>query len=274
MIQLTSKLFCICITFLLSAVAAKAQDCEGLKNGTFYSYPKNSAKSYLIKRNGDYQYEKDIGNGDSIVYKIEWLNNCKYSLKFISTNVKLTDEESAFWEKHNLLYEITGSTSNYYTYKGYLDKSSNLTIQLDTMWLTQKSNIASNELIEPIKNEMVLKKAHFTDTSNYAVLYLYRTGKFAASQVDMITYFDNNLICDSKNGSSFIFKIFKEGNFDLSSVSNMNKKSAVLPLDIKFGHKYYVNSSARFTVNMLSVYIPILKLVDTDKGAEEFQNAY
>ena len=121
---------------------------------------------------------------------------------------------------------------------------------------------------------MLLKKAHFSDTSKYAVLYLYRTGKFAASQVDMITYFDNNLICDSKNGSSFIFKILKEGNFELSSVSNMNKKSAVLPLSIKFGQKYYVNSSAKFTVNMLSTYVPILKLVDPKQGEDEFLSAY
>ena len=59
-----------------------------------------------------------------------------------------------------------------------------------------------------------------------------------------------------------------------SAKTNSFKKSAVLPLSIQFGQKYYVNSSAKFTVNMLSTYVPILKLVDAEKGAEEFQNAY
>lgn len=125
------------------------------KKWCFLSYPKNSAKRYILKRNGEYQYEKDIDNGDGIIYKIEWLNNCKHSLKFISSNVKLTDDESIFWAKHNLIYEIISSTPDYYIYKGYFDKSSNLAIQNDTLWLRQKTNVISNELIQLLKSEMI-----------------------------------------------------------------------------------------------------------------------
>ena len=249
-------------------------DCSSVKNGIFFSYPKNSADKYVSKREGLYQNEKNLLTGDSTVYKVEWIDNCKYTLKLLTSSGKMTAAEKDFWENHKLVYTITGIDKNYYTYNGYADKSSNLLLTTDTMWLNEKINYLSNELIQPLKNETILKKSHFTDTSKYAVLYLYRAGKFAASQVDMLTYFDDNLICDSRSGSAFIFKILKEGNFKLLSVSNMNKKFTELPLSIKFGQKYYVNSSAKFTINMSSLYTPALKLVDADKGAEEFQTAY
>jgi hypothetical protein len=270
--------FAVLVALIVATNSAIGQSdkagCIPLRNGAFFYYPKNSHDKYVSKRDGAYQNEKNLHTGDTAVYKVEWLSDCKYSLKLISCSVKMSAGEKDFWENHKLVYDITSVAKNYYTFNGYADKSSNLVLGTDTMWMTEKINTTSNELIEPVKNETALKKSHFTDTSKYAVLYLYRTGKFAASQVDMLVYFDNNLICDSKNNSAFIFKILKEGNFELSSVSNMNKKSAVLPLSIKFGQKYYVNSSAKFTVNMSSTYIPTLKLVDAEKGAEEFQNAY
>lgn len=261
------------VTVTLNAQNQKA-DCSALKGGIFYSYPKNSADKYLTKREGEYQYERNLYTGDTMVYKIEWLSGCKYALRFVSTNAKLTADEKDFWQGHKLVYDIITVTEDYYTFKGYIDKTSNLPISTDTMWIKEKPVAISNELIQPVKSEMALKKAHFSDTSKYAVLYIYRTGRFAASLVDMFIYFDDNLICDSENKSAFIFKVVKEGNYKLMSVSNMNKKSVELPLSIKFGQKYYVNSSAKFAMNMKSTYIPLLTLVDAEKGEDEFLNAY
>src|SRR5258707_490104 len=84
---------------------------------------------------------------------------------------KMSAGEKDFWENHKLVYDITGVAKNYYTFNGYADKSSNLVLVTDTMWMTEKINIISNELIQPVKNETALKKSHFTDTSKYAVLY-------------------------------------------------------------------------------------------------------
>lgn len=60
----------------------------------------------------------------------------------------------------------------------------------------------------------------------------------------------------------------------MTSVSNMNKKSVTIPLSIKYGQKYYVNSSAKFAMNMSSVYIPVFKLVDSKQGKKEFESVY
>lgn len=271
-------IFLLFLTFIFVINSAFCQsnktECISVKNGIFFSYPKNSNDKYVCKREGTYQHEKNLVTGDTTVYKVDWINDCEYVLKFITSNAKMSAAEKDFWDKHKLVYTIIRVAENYYTFNGYADKSSNLVLVTDTMWLNEKINQVSNQLIQQVKNETVLKKSHFSDTSQYAVLCLYRTGKFAASQVDMLVYFDNNLICDSKNGSAFIFKILKEGSFQLSSVSNMNKKSFELPLNIKFGQKYYVNASAKFAVNLNSTYVPVLKLIDADKGAEEFQNAY
>ncbi|MEP6512308.1 MAG: hypothetical protein ABJA79_00470, partial [Parafilimonas sp.] len=143
----------------MNGIAGKCQketaNCETLKNGIFYSYPKNSSERYVSKRSGEYQYETNVGNGDTSVYKVDWLSNCRYTLKLISSSVKMTAEEKSFYDKHKLAYKIVGVTGDYYIFKGYIDKTSHASIQSDTMWLKEKLNVVSNELIQSIESEKV-----------------------------------------------------------------------------------------------------------------------
>ena len=244
--QVVSCFFCfLFLPFIISA-QAKTPTCADLKDGIFHYYPKNSSDHDLNIREGEFLHETNSKSGDTILWQVKWIDECIYSLKYISGNRSMPEENLKFIKKHKLVYEIGRITKEYYLFKGYVDKVSDIPIQTDTMWLTEKANRVSNELFKPFANSYLLKKAKFSDTSNYAVLYLYRPKKFTNSLGNYFVYFDDNLMCVAKNNSGFIFKILKEGVFEVRS--KLFKDESAVKLDVKFGKTYYVKSSIKLGI--------------------------
>ena len=136
------------------------------------------------------------------------------------------------------------------------------------MWLNIKTGLVNNELFKQVKNPSELKRSHFSDTSKYAVLYLYRPGKLANSLGNYLVYFDESIMCIAKNNSGYIFKILKEGKFTLKS--RIYKDEADLPLDIKFGSTYYVKSSIPGGIHGLNNYKLKMGLMKPEDGQNEF----
>ena len=232
-----SKPVLACLLFSLTCFIAQAQnDCETIKTGTFYYYPKNSTDNYLEIRDDKYLYETNLTKGDSAVYEIKWSDDCVYTLKYVSENAEVSDDAEKFNKKHKVLFEVNKITKDYYTFTGYIDKTSNQPILKDTMWLNIKNNVGSNLLFQPIKSPTEIKRAHFTDTSKYAILYVYRPGKLTNSLGNYLVYFDEEIMCVAKNNSGYIFKILKEGNFKIKS--RLIKQEAAADLDVKFGNTY------------------------------------
>jgi hypothetical protein len=138
------------------------------------------------------------------------------------------------------------------------------------MWLTEKTTIVNNTLYKQIPDAAVLKKQHFSDTSNYAVVYVYRPGKITNSLGNYLIYLDDNLICDAKNKTGFIFKIFKEGQFTLSS--KLYKDESGVKLDVKFGKAYYVKSMIHWGISSRLYNFKLeMAVVDPISGTEEFE---
>ncbi|MEO6329832.1 MAG: hypothetical protein ABIO55_12915 [Ginsengibacter sp.] len=261
--------------FLIIPVVAISQNklsCVDLKNGTFNSYPKNSSEHYLLYRDGEFQKEVNTKTMDTVLWKVNWINDCVYSLQYLSGSVKITQEQSDLYKKHKLVYEIKNVTPDYFVFTGYLDKISTAILANDTVWMKEKLFIPDNNLFQEVTKPSTLKKAHFSDTSKYAVLYIYRPGKVACSIVDNIIYFDDNLMCVETNKSAHIFKILKEGKFKI--MAKANKKEAVMQLEVDFGKKYYLKAASKFGHCTLETCCsPQLTTVEEDKGATEFDDA-
>src|ERR1044071_5271442 len=102
----------------LFAQGTKAQ-CNNLQNGTFYIYPKNSAKSYVSIRNGNMVKEVEINTKDTSYWQISW-QECAYIMKFISSSDKALKNVPGL-KDHKFIYQVRDITPGYYTYKGYLD---------------------------------------------------------------------------------------------------------------------------------------------------------
>jgi len=227
---------------LLSSLASNAQkmDCGQLRNGAFYFYPRNSTNQYVTWRNGDEQVEKNLGTGDTTVYRVEWINDCTYSLAYISTNEKWTQDLIDFEKKNKLVCEITDATDAYYIFKSHFDKHPGLTIHNnDTIWRNERKGFVSTKMFEYINNLALLHKQHFTDTSKYAVLYVYRAKKFVGFSATADLWLNDIPLCSLSNNSGFAFKIFKGGEI---TISGRDKTGPVREqkINIEFGKKYYL----------------------------------
>ena len=249
---------------------SQSLNCENLKNGIFYSYPKNTDSKYLFERAGDYQKETDLKTGDTTLWKIRWKNDCTFSIEYVSGNNKANEEASTFLKKkkHKVVFEIKNITDDYYTYATYLDKTSNLPLELDTIWLHEKINPVRNLLFEAVTNGRDLQKSHFSDTAKYALLYVYRPGKFTNSLAGFPLYFDNNVMCIMKNKSGYIFKILKEGTFEIGS--KLMDNSSVTKLEVTFGKRYYVKSMIHWGLHATRNFNLEMKIMPNDSGEEEF----
>lgn len=266
--------FITCFSFLFTVVTSFSQNkkvtCPDLHDGIFYYYPKNSDKHYISRREGDLQYESTVQTGDTTLWQVKWAGDCEYSLKYLSGGKDFPKETIDLIKKHKLVYEIIKTTDRYYIFKGYIDKTSNPPIQTDTMWLNEKTVVANNELFRPVQNNAALKKAHFSDTSQYAVLYLYRPGKLTNSLANYLIYFDDIIMCVARNKSGYLFKIMKEGKFTLKS--KLYKDAAAVELDVKFGNVYYVKSMIHWGVfKRLYNFKLEMALVKPEDGKIEFE---
>jgi hypothetical protein len=207
--------------------------------------------------------------GDTALWEIKWQPDCSYSLKYISGNAKISGETRDFLEKHTMIYKIFSITDSCYTFKGYADKTSNLPLQEDTMWMNVKSNVASKELFKKMPNASFLRKERFRDTSKYAVLYFYRPGKLSNSLANYLIYFDNNVMCVAKNNTGYIFKILKEGEFEIKS--KLLKDESAVKLNVEFGHTYYVKSMIHWTISKRLYNFKLdMEIIKPERGEEEF----
>jgi len=243
--------------------------CINIHTGTFYIYPKNTTEKYVDTRDNEFVHETDITTGDTSLWKIKWLNDCTYSLSLVEVSGEKADAVRAIMKKHTLVYKIKSVTNEYYVFDGYLDKTTNLPIQTDTMWTTDKAVAANNELFKYLPDSLQAKAQKISDTSKYALLYVYRPGKLALSLSDFLVYFDNNLMCVMHNNTGFVFKILKEGNFELKS--RQYKAENTIPIHVKFGNEYYVKATMDWGVHKhLYNFKMDNQLISTAEGRADF----
>src|SRR5690348_10392693 len=94
------------ILLLPALLHAQTPSCNDLHSGVFYSYPKNSSERYVSERDGKWQKENNLSNGDSILWQIDWKNDCSYTLTFISGGKKLPKESLSVLSQHKFFIQV------------------------------------------------------------------------------------------------------------------------------------------------------------------------
>ena len=233
------------LIFLLSLpVIASCQDptppCTDLKTGIYYSYPKNTSTRYICIRDGDNEKDFDMDTGDSSVWQIQWQDDCSYTMRYISGNDELKPRDRQFLNKHIVALKIEKYTGDYYVYSAHADNISKHSYATDTFWLHEKSLVVGNHPFQFIRNEPFLSKMHFSDTSGYAVIYLYRPGKLTNSWAAFPVFCNDTLLWIARNKTGALIKVTKEGVLELKS--KLYKDVSSVKVDIRFGRKYYIKS--------------------------------
>lgn len=247
-------------------------NCSQIKELTFYAYPRNSTDQYKIIRSGTRQIEYNLKTGDSTEHKIKWDKNCQYTLTFVSSSEKRSAAELEAAKKYKLAYDILSVTPTYYVYNIYLDKIVNSRtdcwqVSTDTVWLKPIASPSNRPLFAALRGKTSYLKKHFNDTSSYAIIYLYRPDKIWGLMASYYVYCGQDFIYPAMNRSKIAYKIYKEGPTRI--FAKLNKVEASVPLDIKFGKKYYIeclldNSPPKTTA--------VLKLREEAKGQVDFES--
>ena len=112
-------------------------NCKRVKNGTFYFYPPKS-KGFTLVRKGGVQAEIDHSNGDTTFWKINWISDCVFDLKFIRKSRPMSLYEEKYFNAHTAVFEVLKSEKDYYIFKVRMDSISNLNSSTDTVWLNPK----------------------------------------------------------------------------------------------------------------------------------------
>lgn len=138
--------------------------------------------------------------------------------------------------------------------------------QTDTSTKTSDSIMINENKLSP--TDSILNQ---TDTTNYALLYVYRPKNFSGSAMSYDLKITNALFSDHpigrvKNNSKFIVKLYQEGKTQL--FAQTESKRAVL-IDVKFGKKYYLKCG--ITIGVL-VGRPELNLIYPEQGELDFEN--
>ena len=257
--------------FVLFPFISKAQNnkltCAEIKKGVFHFYPKNLSNHFLIIREDDIAHEIDLATGDTSVWEIKWTDDCVYSTKFISGSQKKDDNTLSFLKRHKFVFDVLNITDDYYVFKGYTDKISDLPIMSDTIWFNEKATVVNHELFKQVPNSV--GKPVINDTSKYALLYVYRPGKITNSLGNYIIYFDDNVMCAAKNNTGYLFKIFKEGNFGIKS--KLYKDESSVNVNIKFGKIYYAKSMIHWGLYKLYNFKLEMENVDAATGESDIE---
>jgi len=252
-----------------SCNAALAQsECTSLKSGTFYSYPKNTLEQWKSERTGEYQKETNLVTGDTSLWKVSWQKGCNYTLKYVSGGKDLKKEELAFVKQHVLVFTVNSETEDYYVFSEYVDKVSKTPFLADTMWKREKARVTDNRLFSEIKPQD-LRKLRFKDTSQYALVYVYRPGKLVCSIISYILYCNDIPMSAMKSKSAYVFKVYKEGPVKFWA-ENKNGIKSYIDLSIQFGKKYYLNCDINWSADRC---IPDLSEDSKEKGETRFNEA-
>jgi hypothetical protein len=238
--RLSLSLLTLLILCFTAPCQDKAPDCALFKTGVYYSYPKNTLERYSCIRRGRNEIEKNLDTGDSTVWEVVWSGNCTYTMRYVRGNEQLKPKMEKFLEQHQMAFKVETITPDYYVYSAYVDEVSKKPVAMDTMWFHEKTDLVRNDRYWFVPNEAWLKKRHFKDTSQYAVLYLYRPGKLTNSLTPVPVYCNDTLVWSAKNKSGCIIMIKAEGSIELKS--KLYKDSSAVRLDIKFGKRYYAKS--------------------------------
>lgn len=187
------------------------------------------------------QIEHNLITGDSTLYKIKWENDCRYSLNFMSTSERKSRSEIDMLKKYKLTCNIVFIASTYLVYNMYLDKmgtGAGQKLLTDTAWLNPVSSPSNQQVFEVLIENPADIQANFKETSDYAIIYLYRPAKPIAVEDAFSVFIGSDFVYLAQNKTKIAYKVYTEGPMKFSTKSSDGENSVTL--DIKFGKKYFL----------------------------------
>jgi Protein of unknown function (DUF2846) len=249
-------------------VSSQTLSCHDIKNGVFIYFSKNDGSKSTYTRTGEVQKEFNGATRETVLWDVEWINDCSYYLKYNSGAEDKSKQELDILKKHKFLFNIVSVSEDYYVFESYVDKSSNPLLFKDTLWIKQRRDAKNKVISNPrIDSLLAQKKVVFDSSLNKsATLYIFRPGKFVESLETCTIYYNDTAICVMTNKAAYVVRLLKEGPAKFTA--RIGKKEMEVMLDIQYGKKYFLRCEIKWAVPGR----PILTKSDLDEARAYFTN--
>ena len=109
--------------------------CTDLRETTVYTRSQDKHQPYKIIITGPTLKQINLATGDSSNWQIQWVEQCGFSMKFLSGNDTLTPGQQHFAKHHVIAIKIDNATPDYYLYTVYRDRIGHQLFTRDTLWV-------------------------------------------------------------------------------------------------------------------------------------------
>lgn len=266
--------FVILIFFCFQSAVSSGQDkpslnCADVRNGTFYYFnPKTGGQETFIRK-GAMQRENIVKQRETILWDVEWLSDCIYTLKYESGAENHPDTEQKFLSKHIIVAEILQVHENYLTFRTAFDKVTNPTVLNDTLWIKQRQALKGPVVTNPNADSLLARRKRTMDSldATYATLYVFRPGKALNCLKNYNLVINGENACVISNGCREILKLHKSGPYRISA--KVDGPEQVVNIDVRPGESYYLQCMITWGITSH----PVLKLLDKAVGDAAFKTA-
>ena len=243
--------------------------CADVRNGTFYYFDKRTDGLETFIRKGAMQREIIAKQKEAVLWDVEWLNDCVYTLKYESGAENHPAAEQKFLAKHIVVTEILQVHPDYLTFRSAMDKVTNPTVLSDTLWIRQRQSARGKPVTNPRADSLMAKRNRAMDSleATYATLYVFRPGKALNSLMNYNLLINGEPACVISNGCREILKLHKAGTYRLSA--KVYGPEQVVTLEVRPGESYYLQ--CMITWGLASH--PVLTLLDKTVGEGAFKTA-
>jgi hypothetical protein len=130
--------------------------------------------------------------------------------------------------------------------------------------------------IQLIRSESLLRDRHFSDTSSYGVIYLYRpfTGTFPKNSIDI--YAEDDKICSMENKGHYIFVVY--GSRTLKLTGLFSRDTCHITVNIEPGKAYYLRCTMETGIFGQKHYLRNYKIhldpMPAEKGKKQFDRTF
>jgi hypothetical protein len=262
------------LVILCGPIICSCQDihppaCSDIRNGVFYYFGKGSDGAETFIRKGALQREQVPAKKETVLWEVEWISDCIYTLKYQSGAENHPEAELKFLAKHLFVTEVLLVTENYLVFRSAFDKATNPTVLKDTIWIKQRQSQGGKVVINPNADSVLTARNHIRDSldATYSTLYVFRPGKSLNCLKNYNLLINGEPACVISNGCREILKLHKTGLYRLSA--KVDGPEQAVTIDVKPGESYYLQCQITWGVTSH----PILRILDKTVGDGAFKTA-
>jgi hypothetical protein len=122
------------LLMLLFSCNERDANCSPIKGGIFFSKPRGSDTWYKTIRHDSLQQEINLNTGDTSLWKVTWLSDCKYSVQYISGIHMESKEMDQFYRAATFVATVTSVTPDCYVFSAEATASKQHIVYSDTAW--------------------------------------------------------------------------------------------------------------------------------------------